>query len=76
MTISYFVEKCIAFLEISMGAFRNIGNLCDLTEGMFLSWMNTKALLCRLDIHSTVRMMYSGSYQKIEALFIMVVVME
>jgi len=39
-----------------------------------LPWINPKALLLHLGVHSTVPMMYSGSYQKIEALFIMVVV--
>ena len=30
----YFVETCIAFLEVFKGAVRNIDNLCDLTEEM------------------------------------------
>jgi len=37
-------------------------------------WINPGALLHRLGIHSAVCMMYSGGYQKIEALFITVVV--
>jgi len=34
VTILYFVEGCVTFLEVSKGAFRNIGNLCDIIEGM------------------------------------------
>jgi hypothetical protein len=37
-------------------------------------WINPKALLRRLGVHSTVLMMYSSDYQIIGALFIMVVV--
>ena len=32
--VSYFVERCIAFLEVSKSVFMNIGNLYNLTEGM------------------------------------------
>ena len=39
-----------------------------------LLWINPKALLHLLDIHLTVHMVYSGGYQKIEALFITVMV--
>jgi hypothetical protein len=50
-TRSHLIEGCAALLEISKGAFGNVGDVDDFREGM------SKALLLPLGVHSRVFMM-------------------